>query len=333
MGTKTVDLRADQKLVRKHILERVKEYPIYVNLGPGEDEDPISLITLGFDFDQTAWVALVFDTRPDAEPDGEWNDFAEDNEVPFDHWLGRPYELRPIKGKKFKVEKGFEDVSRVAKAFGDMLLAAVRSCERELLKLPVTDDCQIFIEHLDGAFGSLEPLVAKEGEGVDDEADGFVDVQQLSVADQNAYWVGELEKHVKGEASALDDLRGEFEGNRLLGGIVAVHRLIATGEAGLTALMEFCLRWSAVSKGNGDVSEHRISYVVPGALMTVSELAVPSPRLKKQLQDVLEVSLKTNGDGSTPLNAARAIHSLFDGYPRPATFRKNRQSDYSDFLS
>ena len=52
-----LDLRKDQKTIAKHIAERVRDYPMYVNNGPGEDEDPISLITLGFAFDQSGWIA------------------------------------------------------------------------------------------------------------------------------------------------------------------------------------------------------------------------------------------------------------------------------------
>ena len=32
-------------------------------------------ITLGFQCDQDGWICLVFDTRPNAEPDGEWNSY------------------------------------------------------------------------------------------------------------------------------------------------------------------------------------------------------------------------------------------------------------------
>lgn len=81
-----VDLRQDFKAIHKHITERVRDYPVYVNAGPGEDDDPISQITCGFQFDQAGWIALVFDTRPKAEPDGEWNAYIEENVVAFDHW-------------------------------------------------------------------------------------------------------------------------------------------------------------------------------------------------------------------------------------------------------
>ena len=66
-----IDLKKDFERVVEHIAKRCKDYPVYVNAGPGEDEDAIRLITLGFQFDQAGWIALIFDTRPTAEFDGE----------------------------------------------------------------------------------------------------------------------------------------------------------------------------------------------------------------------------------------------------------------------
>lgn len=43
-----IDLVRDGRAIWKYIGQRIRNYPIYVNEGPGEDEDPIALITLGF---------------------------------------------------------------------------------------------------------------------------------------------------------------------------------------------------------------------------------------------------------------------------------------------
>ncbi len=34
---------------------------------------PVGMITFGFEFGQSNWVALAFDTREEAEPDGTWS--------------------------------------------------------------------------------------------------------------------------------------------------------------------------------------------------------------------------------------------------------------------
>ena len=42
-----VDLAKDQNTIRRYILQRIKEYPVYENNGPGEEDAPIQLITMG----------------------------------------------------------------------------------------------------------------------------------------------------------------------------------------------------------------------------------------------------------------------------------------------
>lgn len=82
-----VDLSKDQNKVRKFILRRIKEYDLYENFGPGDDEDPIRLITLGFYAAQGGYVSLVFDTRKDAEVDGEWTQYLDETTMlNFSKW-------------------------------------------------------------------------------------------------------------------------------------------------------------------------------------------------------------------------------------------------------
>ena len=56
------------------------------NYGPGEP-GPVTLTTVGADTGQGGWVAVVFDTRPDAEPDGEYTLFLDEGTLlHFPHW-------------------------------------------------------------------------------------------------------------------------------------------------------------------------------------------------------------------------------------------------------
>lgn len=80
-----INLKQEYSKLRRHLKQRVREYPVYENLGLGRDDDSISMITAGFDFDQSGWVALVFDTRPKASPDGEWNGYIDDNLLDCEH--------------------------------------------------------------------------------------------------------------------------------------------------------------------------------------------------------------------------------------------------------
>ena len=67
-----LDFQKDFNDVYAYIVRRVTTFDPLTNKGPG-DSGPITQIDAGFGFEQSGWVALVFDRRSDAEPDGEWN--------------------------------------------------------------------------------------------------------------------------------------------------------------------------------------------------------------------------------------------------------------------
>src|SRR5262245_12074427 len=115
-----VNLHKDFAKITRHLKQRVREYPVYLNQGPGNDEDPISLITLGFDYDQSGGVAFVFDTRPKASPDGKWNSYIEENLFECNHWTRWPGKLILVDGSSIKLD-GDADPDIVANCFGDML--------------------------------------------------------------------------------------------------------------------------------------------------------------------------------------------------------------------
>ncbi len=81
-----IDLRQFVTPIVNRIEHRVQEYVPASNSGPGVSGDVIQQIVLGFQFDQAAWVSLVFDTRPDADPvyDGEWQSCIEENTLDCD---------------------------------------------------------------------------------------------------------------------------------------------------------------------------------------------------------------------------------------------------------
>ncbi len=76
-----LDLRKDFKEIYSYILDRVKNFDPAKNKGPGKANAPITQITVGFQCDQAGWIALVFDTRPKAEPDGQWNEYIKKRNV------------------------------------------------------------------------------------------------------------------------------------------------------------------------------------------------------------------------------------------------------------
>jgi hypothetical protein len=155
-----IDLQADAKKIYAYLKQRVKDYPIYINAGPGEDADPISQITLGYEFSQGGWVALVFDTRPDGSPDGEWNSYIEENSLEFPHWEqavdalfddGEVIELTLPGGKKKKFGEDDELAEPIGEMLKDLLLQARQ--DKLFAKLPLADKSSMGVEHHDGAYG------------------------------------------------------------------------------------------------------------------------------------------------------------------------------------
>ncbi len=70
--TMKLDLSKDKRKILKYITQRIKDYPVYVNCGPGEDTDPIQAVVLGFYAAQGGYIYLIFDTRPSINLDGNW---------------------------------------------------------------------------------------------------------------------------------------------------------------------------------------------------------------------------------------------------------------------
>lgn len=158
-----LDLESDAKKVREYIERRIKDYPLYVNLGPGEDADPIALMTVGYYAEQGGNVHVVFDTRPKAEADGEWTiHIAEDfNTLPFPEWVAAYEEIWDDKivdvikhdGSRCTLQDsdGDEVVNAV---FGDMLKSVLTELQLDgtLAQLPLAPKAAMVIEEFDGRY-------------------------------------------------------------------------------------------------------------------------------------------------------------------------------------
>jgi len=155
-----IDLKADSKTVYEYVKRRVANYRTQANNGPGEDDAPISLITLGYQVSQAGWVALVFDTRPDSAPDGEWQSYIEENFLEFPHWLdavdalfdsGESIDLVLPNGKTRTI--GEDD--DFAEPVGQMLKAILLQARKDkcFKDLPLGKKCSMGVEDHDGAYG------------------------------------------------------------------------------------------------------------------------------------------------------------------------------------
>jgi hypothetical protein len=159
-----LDLQKDAEKIRKFIEKRIRDYPNYVNQGPGEDEDPIALATIGYYFEQSGYFALVFDTRPTADSDGDWTLHLDSkkNMLSFPKWVaafdalcdGGSVEVTLPNGKQRTLGES-DDNESVHRLFGEMIrdivieLRAAGAFE----KLPLTPKAFLIIEEFDGNWG------------------------------------------------------------------------------------------------------------------------------------------------------------------------------------
>jgi len=171
---KKLDLRKDFNEIYKHVVKRVRTFDPSKNAGPGEGSSPVHMIDVGFQCEQDGWVVLIFDTRPDAQPDGEWNSFIDKNLFRRQHWQeallaledGSVEVLLPD-GKKRKItgETEFEDFVAL---FGDLLKGVLLKARADgvFKSLPKAEECHMGVEEQEGRYG----WPAFEDRGKDDLA-------------------------------------------------------------------------------------------------------------------------------------------------------------------
>ena len=152
-----MDLRRDFADIYAYLADRVRAFDPASNDGPG-DPGPVKMIEVGFEYSQSGWVAVVFDTRPDAEPDGEWNSHIEGNELERPDWLAAgeanmdgPITLVQLDGTDVELPEG----SELAEPLGDLIKAVLLKARADgvFAALPKTAGCELGVEHHDGAYG------------------------------------------------------------------------------------------------------------------------------------------------------------------------------------
>jgi hypothetical protein len=176
-----LDLRRDFADIYAYVADRVRNFESATNDGPG-DPGPVKLIEVGFEYVQAGWVVVVFDTRPDAEPDGEWNAHIEGNELERSQWLEAgeanmegPITLIQLDGTEMELPAGTE----LAEPLGELVKAVLLKVRAAGLfaGLPLAPRCELGVEHHEGAYGwpayeergqdnLAEPVAAADGGGM-----------------------------------------------------------------------------------------------------------------------------------------------------------------------
>jgi len=151
-----IDIRKDLPDFHAYLTERIKAHSA---------EKPVSQIQFGFEFGQSNYVVLVFDTRPDAEPDGEWTneiDTMIDNGTalmrpnwPIWHELpeGERVSFIDISGKEIDVLNDPDNL--ICGTIGDALKQVFLTARAEgvFKNLPKHPRCELAVENIEGYYG------------------------------------------------------------------------------------------------------------------------------------------------------------------------------------
>lgn len=168
-----IDLAEDMQRVSTYLRKRVATFGDEENYGPGDEDDPITQITLGYQWDQSGWVAVVFDTRPNAEMDQYWQGYLSDA-YKLDHWYhafdttcstNKPITVVTHKGKKRKIRESNAD--QLDKYIGKMLTDVLVQAREEgvFATLPLADSVRLCIEEHECNFGwEWEGKLTQEGQ-------------------------------------------------------------------------------------------------------------------------------------------------------------------------
>ena len=156
-ATARLDLRRDFADIYSHLVDRVRGFKPSGGDVLG-DPGPVKMVEVGFEYAQAGWLVVVFDTRPDAEPDGEWTALIEGNELERPKWLAAgeinidaPIALVRLDGSEVQLPPGTE----LAEILGEMIKGVVLKARADgvFAGLPKAPGCELGIEHFEGAYG------------------------------------------------------------------------------------------------------------------------------------------------------------------------------------
>jgi hypothetical protein len=159
------DLKPDAIALREYVEGRASAFDRESNDNPGPSERDIALIQIGFEHEQSGYVAIVFDTRENAGPDGEWTMHieAENNWIKFPRWAeitnhafeGQTLQIIRLDGSSVIIDDlASFDSYEYAEIFGAMIKEVVLAArdDRVFASLPLTLNCEVCIEMINGLF-------------------------------------------------------------------------------------------------------------------------------------------------------------------------------------
>ena len=153
----TVDLRKDAKALRALLDQRVRAYAAKAQRSA--KVPPVSAIEVGYCFDQSGWMHVNFDVRPEHKRDGSWTRFKARDLLDRPHWAkaidaildGKPVTLVLPDGKQ---RKGKLTENAFSTALGRMIKGVLLEAKTDgaLDALPKRAGCQLDIEEFNGSW-------------------------------------------------------------------------------------------------------------------------------------------------------------------------------------
>ncbi|MCA8987831.1 MAG: hypothetical protein KDA78_09340 [Planctomycetaceae bacterium] len=162
-----IDIREDLPDFLAYIQERVEEH--IAGTKDSESSKPVTYIEFGFEFGQGNELWLVIDTRPNAEPDGQWT-----QQIGKIRELGRPHwpiwhdlpddevvYFIDLNGNQINVMDNPDE--QICEIIGEaMKQALLTSRDNGVFRaLPTAEACELAVENLEGFYGW--PIYADRG--------------------------------------------------------------------------------------------------------------------------------------------------------------------------
>lgn len=150
-----VDIRAEAPEFLDYVRRRVTDFA-----GSALAGERVNRIDFGFEFGQGNWIALAFDTRPDAEPDGSWSSDVDAFKLERPAWpiwdelpKGAQVGFIDLSGKEIDVMPDPDGL--ICGIIGDALKHVLLTARSQGLfaGLPKVDRCEMGVESLEGFYG------------------------------------------------------------------------------------------------------------------------------------------------------------------------------------
>lgn len=157
-----IDIRDDLPDLAEYVRKRV-EQQVTSTAKSGGRVPPVSGLTFGFEFGQANWVALVFDSRPVFEPDGEWTrEIDKRPRLPLNRpcWPiwgdlpeGEVVHFIDLRGEKINVMDDPDEL--ICGIVGEALRRVLLTAREKGVFAPLTRTarCEMAVENIEGFYG------------------------------------------------------------------------------------------------------------------------------------------------------------------------------------